>query len=161
MPGEHRMLEARSTERKLFDFWLFSFTMRQAAILAGPVTVFMLFFSFLPVLGALGIGVNMLASLVFFVPLVFLSALLAFGKWQGRSLDWHLWRWWVARRNPQTLLWRHRPPWMPEDHEDMKDSVQQYMPLGQCFPPDQPDQHIAGLAADIIDRLVHSGKWRV
>ncbi len=131
MSDDHRMLEALSTERKLLDFWVISLTMRQGVMLIGPAMACMMFFTLVPFFG----GVNVWAALAFWVPIVLASAALAFVTWQGRSLDWHLWRWWVSTRNPRVLMWRHRPPWMPEDHEDMRDSVQAYLPQAAVGSP--------------------------
>jgi hypothetical protein len=130
------MLEALSTERKLVGFWIFSLTVRQFVILAGPSMACMMFFTLVPFFG----GVNVLATLAFFVPLILLSGVLAFGRWEGRTLDWHLWRWWMGVRNPQVLMWRHRPPWMPEDHDDVRDSVQAYLPQAAVGSPARPLQ---------------------
>jgi hypothetical protein len=125
------MLEALSTERKLIGLWFFSMTMRQATILGGPAMVCMIFFTLTPFLG----GVNIWASVAFFGPLMGLSAALAFVRWEGRTLEWHLWRWWISWRNPSVLMWRHRPPWMLEDHEDMHDSIQSYLPQAGVSSP--------------------------
>ena len=124
MSQNHRMLEALSTERKLIGLWVLSMTMRQFVILAGPAMLCMIFFTLTPFFG----GVNLWASVAFFVPLMGLSAALAFVRWEGRTLEWHLWRWWVSWRNPRVLMWRHKPPWMSPDHGDMRDSVQSYLP---------------------------------
>lgn len=125
------MLEALSTERKLVGFWVFSLTMRQFAIVAGPAMTCMMFFTLVPFFG----GVNVWAALAFFLPLIAFSGALAFVRWEGRTLDWHLWRWWVSWRNPSVLMWRHRPPWMPEDDEDVRDSVQAYLPQAAVGSP--------------------------
>ena len=125
------MLEALSTERKLVGFWIFSLTVRQFVILAGPSMACMMFFTLVPFFG----GVNVWAALAFFVPLILGSGVLAFGRWEERTLDWHLWRWWIGVRNPQVLMWRHRPPWMPEDHDDVRDSVQAYLPQAAVGSP--------------------------
>jgi DNA polymerase III delta prime subunit len=129
--AHHQVLKAMSTERAMVKVGFFVMTWRQFWIVTAPPAVLYFCLTFLPSF----LRPNPFVLAAIFGPIILASIAIAYFPYQNRTLDWHLWRWWVSIQNPRVLFWRHRPPGREPGEGDLKDSVQHYLPLDDVLSP--------------------------
>lgn len=129
--AHHQVLKAVSTERAMVKAGIFVMTWRQFWIVTAPPAVLYFCLTFLPAF----LRPNPFVLAAIFGPLILASLAIAYVPYQNRTLDWHIWRWWVSVQNPRVLFWRHRPPGMEPGKGDHRDSVQDHMPVEDVRSP--------------------------
>jgi len=116
-----KVLKALKDGHKLYTvFGLFSLDKRQTVIFLGTVVALMLFYEHL----SSEIGLNAKQSLVLFGPLVALSVLFAFGRIDGKAIDYWGQHKLESLLKPRALRWRRAP----KGGRDVRDSVQAALP---------------------------------